>query len=80
MYFNTRFIIGAVLYVFSFCLFVLKIVTFDQLNSIYPVAVGMGLVVTFILSIVILHETISTTKVIAFLMIVVGCILISIKE
>lgn len=80
VYFNRRFIIGALLYVFSFCLFTFKIVTFDQLNTIYPVAVGMGLIVTFILSIVILHETISIKKVVAFLMIVAGCILIRVKE
>lgn len=80
LFLNTKFILGALLYILSFCLFTFKIITFGSLNAIYPVAVGLGLLVTFLLSVGVLHEAISIKKVIAFFMIVIGCILINLKD
>lgn len=80
LFLNNKFMIGLLLYILSFCLFTFKIVNFAQLNTIYPIAVGLGLVVTFILSVVVLHETVSIHKLIAFLMIVAGCVLINVKS
>lgn len=80
LYLNTKFIAGLLLYAISFCLFTFKIVTFAQLNTIYPICVGLGLTATFVLSIVVLHEAISAQKIIAFVMILVGCVLISVNN
>lgn len=76
---SLKFITGLLLYILSFLLFIFKIVTLNQLSIIYPAAVGMGLIATFVLSIVLLKETVTIEKIIGFVMITIGCVLMNLS-
>lgn len=72
-------ILGLVCYLCSFLMYMFLISRFD-VSYIVPVTTGIVQVATFILAILIFKETVTTPKVIATILILVGVVVMNIKN
>ena len=75
---NYILLIGMMLYIFSFILFII-LVTKSNLSYIYPVSAGIINIVTFCLGVFVLKERYNMISIAGLICIVVGVMLMSIK-
>lgn len=72
-------ILGLVCYLCSFLMYMFLISKFD-ISYIVPVTTGIVQVATFILAVLIFKETVTTPKVAATILILIGIIIMNIKQ
>lgn len=77
--FHTHFILGAILYIFSFLLNTIVMSRFD-LSFVYPLSAGMIYIAILLLSVMLLKENISMLQFIGMLAILLGIVLMNLKK
>ncbi len=74
--FNPFILIGLSLYGFSFLIW-LRVLSFNDLTKAYPIFVSAVFILTTIASVRFLHESVSVTRIIGIVIVLVGIIIVA---